>query len=91
MGKDIAPVLRLRCKYCGYEPPADSTMEAFQLHTEFEHDTDEIMFDLAVVCTCGASMTLLRSDAKPDGTFRDRFQCDYDGNRTTVRRGPDGG
>ena len=84
--KDIAPVLRLRCQHCGYDMPDDATVEAYQLHMQVDHDTDEVRLDLAVVCTCGASMKLIRSRETADG-IADRFECQHDGNRTTVRRG----
>ena len=87
---EIPPVLRLRCQVCGYEMPDDATVEAYQLHMQVEHDTDEVRLDLAVICTCGASMRLLRTRETAEG-FADRFGCDFDGNRTTVRRGPGGG
>jgi hypothetical protein len=84
---DIAAVLRLRCKHCGYDMPDDATVEAYQLHMQFEHDTDEVELDLAVICTCGSSMKFLRTRETATG-FADRFECEFDGNRTTVRRGP---
>ncbi len=84
---EIAPILRLRCKHCGYDMPDDATVEAYQLHMQFEHDTDEVELDLAVICTCGASMRLIRTRETAYGKFADRFGCDHDGNRTTVRRG----
>lgn len=83
---DIPAVLRLRCAVCEYEMPGDATVEAFALHCQVEHDTDKVNLNLAVVCTCGASMQLRNTRETADG-FADRFECAHDGNRTTVRRG----
>jgi hypothetical protein len=69
--------------------PDDATIEAYLLHMQVEHDTDQVSLDLCVVCTCGASMSLLRTRETTTG-FVDRFECEFDGNRTSVRRGPDG-
>jgi len=71
---------------CEYQMPDDATIEAFQLHMQVDHDTDEVSLDLAVVCICGSSMILLRTRETETG-FVDRFECKHDGNRTTVRRG----
>lgn len=70
--------------------PDDATVEAYQLHMQVDHDTDDVNLTLTVVCTCGAAMGLLRTRENQTG-FVDRFACPHDGNRTTVRRGRDGG
>lgn len=82
---EIPPVLVLQCKHCDYRPPEDAVMEAFQLHCQVEHDTDKLEMDLVVVCTCGSTMKLVRTRETATG-FVDRFECEHDGNRTSVRR-----
>jgi hypothetical protein len=74
-----------QCHACDWRPPGDMKMEAFQLHCQVEHDTDEVQVDLVAVCTCGAAMT--STGSRPTGGgFKDYFRCGACGNTAYVRR-----
>lgn len=77
-GGVITPQLVLRCGLCEWRPPLDSTMEAFTLHSNVEHDTDDYAMNLVAVCTCGAEMTHTSTTPHGVGQEADHFLCVHD-------------
>lgn len=75
----------LACKHCGERWPDNTVMEAVKLHFEVEHDTDQLVLDLIVVCSCNTTMNLIRTDTTKTG-FRDHFKCPSDGYQTSIPR-----
>lgn len=77
--------LTLQCKHCDHRPDEKSVVEAFALHCQVEHDTDDYRFDLVAVCTCGAAMT--HAESRPTGGgFKDYVTCPACGNTGYIKR-----
>lgn len=77
--------LRLQCKHCGWPAPDGMTIRDAQLHFQVDHDTDEVKFDLAPVCTCGEVMAV--TDSRPTGGgVKDYLRCGACGNTGYLRR-----
>lgn len=77
--------MALQCPLCGHRPPLDSVIEAFQLHCQVEHDTDDVKLDLRAVCECGAAMDYTHTEREGPHRERDHFRC-VCGKRGAVRR-----
>ena len=60
----------LACKTCAYRFPLNITQGVGKAHFETEHDTDDVQFELVVVCRCDRTMTFT---ARVNG--RDVFDC----------------
>lgn len=85
----IRPKLELECGRCApgmYRPPRRTQLEAILLHTQVEHDTDDVSLMLAAVCTCGATMTFRESRPTGGGHF-DYFACAACSEEGRVKRG----
>lgn len=78
----------LECSLCAHRPDPESVLEAFQLHCQVEHDTDEVALNLVAACECGATMTFVRT-AQVGGTktVLDYFRCEPCGLTGHVQRG----
>lgn len=81
----MIPRLLLECGQCHHRPSPESALEAFRLHCQVEHDTDELRANLIAVCDCGATMVL--DFSQPRGQrVEDVFLCPADGARGSVWR-----
>lgn len=81
----IKPALRLECHTCNWAPPETAVMEAVKLHFQVEHDTAELVMDLAAICSCGQRMELVRSSPFA-GKFVDHMLCLACGNTAKLER-----
>jgi DNA-directed RNA polymerase subunit RPC12/RpoP len=70
-GVDVPDGMALACRHCGWRPAVDLMMGVAKAHFETEHDTDDIHFDLIVVCPrCDKAMEFFASWKNED-----HFQC----------------
>lgn len=79
---DVPEGMALTCRTCGWRPGGDLPMGLVAAHFRTEHDTDEVLLDLVVLCyRCDRPMTYERSRAG-----RDIFACDPCQRTRSVRR-----
>lgn len=77
--------MALACQQCGERCSDDAVLEAWLLHMQVEHDTDEVKLDLVAVCRCGA--TMVWDELGSRGGKNVYYDCRACGGRGSVRQG----
>ncbi len=68
--------MELQCKYCHVLLDHSTTLEAYQLHFQVEHDQDEVELNMVGICECGMVMEFVKtSQIGNTGGEADLFQC----------------
>ena len=82
MSTDVPDGMVLACRTCGWRPAEDLPVGMIQAHMQTEHDTDEVVLDLLVICPrCDKAMTFSHSERR-----KDIFACDPCHRIRSIRR-----
>lgn len=72
----MADPMRLACVHCGWRPGDDLTIGVAAQHFETEHDTDDVKFELVVVCDRCDRVMALFATLDQGGHFDHHYQCE---------------